>query len=50
MPLTLYLRPRHLARYRQVAQTLGLSVAAVYLAKSRVMVKLKEEIARLNAD
>ena len=23
MPLTLYLRPRHLARYRQVAQTLG---------------------------
>lgn len=35
---------------QEVAQSLGLSVAAVYLAKSRVMVKLKEEIARLNAD
>lgn len=32
------------------ARALGLSVAAVYLAKSRVMVKLKAEIARLQAE
>ena len=35
---------------QDVAASLGLSVAAVYLAKSRVMVKLKTEIARLNAE
>jgi RNA polymerase sigma factor (sigma-70 family) len=35
---------------QQVAATLGISVAAVYLAKSRVMVKLKAEIARLQAE
>jgi len=35
---------------QEVAQTLGISVAAVYLAKSRVMVKLKAEVARLQAE
>ena len=35
---------------QEVAKTLGISVAAVYLAKSRVMVKLKLEIGRLNAE
>jgi RNA polymerase sigma factor (sigma-70 family) len=35
---------------QEVAQTLGISVAAVYLAKSRVMVKLKAEVARLKAE
>lgn len=34
----------------EVAQALGISVAAVYLAKSRVMAKLKEEVARLNSE
>jgi len=37
-------------RGQEVAPTLGMSVAAVYLAKGRVMVKLKEEIARLNTE
>ncbi len=32
---------------QEVAETLGISVAAVYLAKSRVMVKLKAEVQRL---
>jgi len=35
---------------QDVAKALGISVAAVYLAKSRVMVKLKAEIAQLNAE
>jgi len=35
---------------QDVAAMLGVSVAAVYLAKSRVMVKLKAEIARLQAE
>jgi RNA polymerase sigma factor (sigma-70 family) len=35
---------------QEVARSLGISVAAVYLAKSRVMVKLKVEIARLQAE
>jgi DNA-directed RNA polymerase specialized sigma24 family protein len=35
---------------QEVAQTLGISVAAVYLAKSRIMVKLKSEVARLQSD
>ena len=35
---------------KDAAQSLGLSVAAVYLAKSRVMVKLKQEVARLQTD
>jgi RNA polymerase sigma factor (sigma-70 family) len=35
---------------QQVAATLGISVAAVYLAKSRVMVRLKAEIARLQVE
>jgi RNA polymerase sigma factor (sigma-70 family) len=35
---------------QEVAQALGISVAAVYLAKSRVMVKLKAEVARLKAE
>jgi RNA polymerase sigma factor (sigma-70 family) len=35
---------------QEVAATLGISVAAVYLAKSRVMVKLKTEIVRLQAE
>ncbi len=35
---------------RDVAGSLGLSVAAVYLARSRVMVRLKEQIARMSAD
>jgi RNA polymerase sigma-70 factor (ECF subfamily) len=34
----------------EVAKVLGGSVAAVYLAKSRIMVKLKAEIARMNAE
>lgn len=35
---------------QEVAKALGISVAAVYLAKGRVMVKLKEEIALLGAE
>ncbi len=35
---------------QEVAQTLGISVAAVYLAKSRVMVKLKAEVQRLQTE
>ena len=35
---------------QEVAQALGISVAAVYLAKSRVMVKLKAEISRLQQE
>jgi RNA polymerase sigma-70 factor (ECF subfamily) len=35
---------------KEVAEALGISVAAVYLAKSRVMVKLKAEVARLQAE
>ena len=35
---------------QEVAETLGISVAAVYLAKSRVMVKLKAEVTRLQAE
>ena len=35
---------------QEVAQALGISVAAVYLAKSRVMVKLKAEVTRLKAE
>lgn len=35
---------------QEVAESLGISVAAVYLAKSRVMVKLKREIARLQME
>ena len=35
---------------QEVAAGLGISVAAVYLAKSRVMVKLKAEVARLKAE
>jgi RNA polymerase sigma-70 factor (ECF subfamily) len=34
----------------EAARDLGLSVAAVYLAKSRVMIRLKEQIMRLLAD
>jgi RNA polymerase sigma-70 factor (ECF subfamily) len=35
---------------QEAAKTLGISVAAVYLAKSRVMVKLKAEVNRLQAE
>src|SRR5437588_233056 len=35
---------------QEVAAALGISVAAVYLAKSRVMVRLKIEIARLQVE
>jgi RNA polymerase sigma-70 factor (ECF subfamily) len=35
---------------KDVAHKLGMSVAAVYLAKSRVMARLKEEIRRLEQD
>jgi RNA polymerase sigma-70 factor (ECF subfamily) len=35
---------------QEVAQTLGLTVAAVYLAKSRVMAKLKEQIRQLQGE
>ena len=35
---------------QEVAGSLGISIAAVYLAKSRVMVKLKAEVARLQAE
>lgn len=35
---------------QEVAAALSISVAAVYLAKARVMAKLKEEIARLSAE
>ena len=35
---------------REAAEALGLSVAAVYLARGRVMVRLKEEITRMTAD
>ncbi len=35
---------------QQAAQALGLSVAAVYLARGRVMVRLKEQIARMTAE
>jgi RNA polymerase sigma-70 factor (ECF subfamily) len=35
---------------QEVAQALGLSVAAVYLAKSRVMARLKEEIRQLQVE
>jgi RNA polymerase sigma-70 factor (ECF subfamily) len=35
---------------QEVAQELGISVAAVYLAKGRIMVKLKEEITRLQEE
>ena len=35
---------------KDVARELGLSVAAVYLAKSRVMVRLKEQIAQLSGE
>jgi RNA polymerase sigma-70 factor (ECF subfamily) len=35
---------------QEVAQALGLSVAAVYLAKSRVMARLKQEIRQLQAE
>jgi RNA polymerase sigma-70 factor (ECF subfamily) len=35
---------------KNVAQALGLSVAAVYLAKSRVMARLKEAIEQLQAE
>jgi RNA polymerase sigma factor (sigma-70 family) len=34
----------------EVARALGISVAAVYLAKSRVMVKLKAEVGRLRVE
>jgi RNA polymerase sigma factor (sigma-70 family) len=37
-------------RGKEVAQALGISVAAVYLAKSRVMARLKEQIQRLYGD
>jgi RNA polymerase sigma-70 factor (ECF subfamily) len=35
---------------KEVAEFLGLTTAAVYLAKRRVLTRLKEEIARLQAD
>jgi RNA polymerase sigma-70 factor (ECF subfamily) len=35
---------------KEVAQTLGLSVAAVYLAKSRVLARLKEQIRHLQGE
>src|SRR5581483_1180663 len=35
---------------REAAGALGLSVAAVYLARGRVMVRLKEQIARMTAE
>jgi RNA polymerase sigma-70 factor (ECF subfamily) len=35
---------------QEVAEALGISVAAVYLAKSRVMVKLKAEVRRLQEE
>src|SRR5262249_42859967 len=35
---------------QEVAQALGMSVAAVYLAKSRVMARLKQEIRQLQAE
>jgi RNA polymerase sigma-70 factor (ECF subfamily) len=35
---------------KDVARALGLSVAAVYLAKSRVMARLKEAVGRLQAE
>jgi RNA polymerase sigma-70 factor (ECF subfamily) len=35
---------------REAAAALGLSVAAVYLARGRVMVRLKEQIARMMAE
>jgi RNA polymerase sigma factor (sigma-70 family) len=35
---------------QEVAQALGMSVAAVYLAKSRVMARLKEQIQQLRAE
>ena len=34
---------------KEVAQALGMSVGAVYLAKSRVMVRLKEQIAQMGS-
>ena len=35
---------------KEVSQTLHMTVAAVYLAKSRVMARLREEIERLTSD
>ena len=35
---------------REVAQALGLSVGAVYIAKSRVLARLREQIQELQAD
>jgi DNA-directed RNA polymerase specialized sigma24 family protein len=35
---------------QEVARALGLTVAAVYLAKSRVMAKLKEQIRQLQGE